>query len=80
MKWVGTNRGSDEVPKIRSRFVARALGENGDKDRQDLFAATPPLELKRQLLSKAAILHRSGKRRMLLFIDVAKAHLNPVCD
>ena len=32
------------------------------------------------LLSKAASLHRSGKRRKLLFIDVKKAHLNPVCD
>ena len=80
VKWVDTNKGSDEVPVIRSRLVARDFREKGDKDRHDLFAATPPLELKRMLLSKAASLHRSGKRRKLLFIDVKKAHLNPVCD
>ena len=56
VKWVDTNKGSDEVPVIRSRLVARDFREKGDKDRQDLFAATPPLELKRMLLSKAASL------------------------
>ena len=68
VKWVDTNKGSDEVLVIRSRLVARDFRETGDKDRQDLFAATPPLQLKRMLLSNAA------------FIDVQKAHLNPVCD
>ena len=80
VKWVETNKGSDEVPVIRSRLVAHDFRERGDKDRQDLFAATPPLKLKRMLLSKAASLHRSAKRRKLLFIDVKQAHLNPVCD
>ena len=80
LKWVDMNKGSDEVPVIRSRLVARDFREKGDKDRHDLFAATPPLELKRMLLSKAASLHRSDKRRKLPFIDVKKAHLNPVCD
>ena len=80
VKWVDTNKGSDEVPVIRSRLVARDIREKGDKDRQDLIAATLPLELKRMMLSKAASLHRSGKRRKLLFIDVQKAHLNPVRD
>ena len=72
MKWVDTNKGSDEVPVIGSRLVARDFREKGDKDRHDLFAATHPLELKRMLLSKAASLHRSGKRRKLLFIDVKR--------
>ena len=76
VKWVDTNKGSE----IRSRHVARDFREKSDKDRQDLFAAAPPLELKRMLLSKDASLYRSGKRRKLLFIDVKKAHLNPVCD
>ena len=80
VKYVDTNKGSDEVPVIRSRLVACDFREKGDKDRHDLIAATPPLELKRMMLSKAASLHRSGKRRKLLFIDVQKAHLNPVCD
>ena len=71
VRWVDMNKGSDEVPDFR---------EKGDKDRQDLFAATHLLELKRVLLSKAASLHRSGKRRKLLFINVKKAQLNPVCD
>ena len=80
VKWVDTNKGSDEVPVVRSRLVARDLREKGDKDGQDPFTAIHPLELKRMLLCKAASLHRSGKRRKLLFIDVKKAHLNPVCD
>jgi hypothetical protein len=80
VKWVDTNKGSDEAPAIRSRLVARDFRRKDDKDRQDLFAATPPLELKRMLMSKAASMSDCGRRRKLLFIDVKKAHLNPKCE
>ena len=39
--------------EVRCRLVARDF-KGKDKDRDDLFAATPPLEAKRMLLSRAA--------------------------
>ena len=77
VRWVDTNKGSAEAPEIRCRLVARDFRCN-DKDREDLFAATPPWELKRLLMSHAA--DRSGGRlRKMLLIDVKKAHLYPDC-
>ena len=38
-KWVDTNKGSEQEPNYRSRFVGRELNLS---DRPDLFAATPP--------------------------------------
>ena len=60
MKWVDTNKGSENEMLIRSRLVARDFKGN-DKDRDDLFAETPPLEAKRLLLSRA---ERRRKERM----------------
>ena len=80
VKWVDTNKGSEDSPIIRSRLVARDFKQRGDKDRQDLFAATPPLEMKRMLISRAATIPLNGRMRKLLFIDVKKAHLNPLCE
>ena len=42
-KWVDTNKGTTEEPLVRCRLVARDFREKGEKDREDLFAATPPL-------------------------------------
>ena len=63
---------------IRSRLVARDFKGN-DKDRDELFAGTPPLEAKRMLFSKMATSTKGGRFRKLLFIDARKAHLNPEC-
>ena len=64
---------------VRSRLVARDF-KGGDNDRDDLFAATPPLESKRMLLSRAATFKNGKLTRKLLFIDAKKAHLNPRCQ
>ena len=64
---------------IRSRLVARDF-KGADKDRDDLFAETPPLEAKRLLFSRAATMLSDGRFRKLLFIDAKKAHLNPECE
>eukprot|EP00973_Karenia_brevis_P064822 9003713-Karenia_brevis.AAC.1 len=66
MRWVDTNKAHIEG--------------KGDKDRDDLFAETPPLEAKRMLMSRAVTSRRDGKSRKLMFIDVKKAHSNPVCE
>ena len=78
VKWVDTNKGSDDKPEIRCRLVARDF-KGHDKDREDLFAATPPWELKRVLMSHAADVS-DGKVRKMLLIDVKKAHLNSTCN
>eukprot|EP00973_Karenia_brevis_P052783 7336142-Karenia_brevis.AAC.1 len=65
--------------EVRSRMVAKNY-KAGDKDRDDLFAETPPLEAKSLLISRAVTSRRDGKSRKLMFLDVNKEHLNPVCE
>jgi hypothetical protein len=79
VRWVDVNKGTQEDPEIRCRLVARDFKGKHDKDREDLFAATPPLEAKRALFSRAATTRRRQRCRKLLFIDARKAHLNPKC-
>jgi hypothetical protein len=79
VRWVDTNKGSAEFVEVRSRLVARDF-KGGDKDRDDLFAETPPLEAQRLQLSRAATRRKDGKWRKLMFIDARKAHLNPRCE
>ena len=55
-KWIDTNKGSEAEPNYRSRLVGRELNL---QDRPDLFAATPPLESLRYMVSKCA----SSQRR-----------------
>ena len=50
VRWVDINKGDDADPEYRSRLVAQEI--KMDK-REDLFAATPPLEAKKMLLSWA---------------------------
>ena len=83
VRWVDTNKGNEEIPEIRSRLVARDFRCRSDKDRGDLFAATPPLEAERLALSRAAtwVRGKDGRQRLrkVMFIDAKKAHLNPRC-
>ena len=70
VKWVDTDKGDGKEAKIRSRLVARDFPGKGEKDREDLFAATPPLELLRMVISKTATITMKSGRRKMLFIDV----------
>jgi hypothetical protein len=79
-RWVDTNKAHElDGIDVRCRLVARNF-KGGDKDRDDLFAETPPLEAKRLLMSRAVTRRKDGRVRKLLFIDVRKAHLNPPCE
>ena len=80
VKWVDTNKGTCEAPIIRCRLVARDFKVKGDKDREDLFAATPPLEMKRMLISRTTCRRKDGRYKKMMFVDARKAHLNPRCD
>jgi hypothetical protein len=73
VKWVDTEKSGGI---IRSRLVARDFKTHGEKDREDLFAATPPLELLKAQVSRAA--GRSDYK--VAIVDVKKAHLYPLCE
>jgi hypothetical protein len=77
-KWVDVNKGDLKRPVVRSRFVAK---EFADKRSDEFFAATPPLEALRMLLSHVASGRRSGKGgRKVLVIDARKAHLHALAE
>ena len=50
-RWIDTNKGDSSRPNYRSRLVAK---EYKIKDQPELYAATPPTECMRLLISKAA--------------------------
>jgi hypothetical protein len=75
---VDVNKGDLTRPVVRSRFVAKELA---DKRSDEFFAATPPLEALRMLLSHTASGRRTGKGgRNILVIDTRKAHLHALAD
>jgi hypothetical protein len=79
-KWVDTDKSHGEGEMlVRSRFVARDFKGKGEKDREDLFSATPPLELIRYALSRQATKRPDGRERKSMYIDIKKAHLIPKC-
>ena len=51
VRWVDVNKGDAESPNVRSRIVAKDFKVDA---RPDLFAATPPLEYLRYLVSRCA--------------------------
>ena len=44
-RWIDVNKGDDDNPEYRSRLVAQEIKRD---NREDLFAATPPLEAKKK--------------------------------
>ena len=73
-KWVDVNKGDAVRPVIRSRFVVKEIATYKS---DDFFAATPPLEAFRLLLSLAA---SSGKDTKIEVLDARKAHLHVFAD
>ena len=54
VKWVDTDKGTEENPEIRCRLVARDFSSS-ERDREDLFAAAPPWELRELLMSHTSV-------------------------
>eukprot|EP00969_Alexandrium_andersonii_P154999 6852857-Alexandrium_andersonii.AAC.1 len=50
VRWVDISKGDAESPEYRSRLVANEIKRDS---RDDLFAATPPVEALKALLSMA---------------------------
>ena len=70
-KWVDTNNGSVESPDVRCRLVGK---EFNDGVRPDLFAATPPLESLKHVISRCASTQGRRKPHRLLSVDVKRAY------
>ena len=77
-RWIDINRGDNEKPNYRSRMVGK---EFNDRVVDGLFAATPPLESLRLLLSWAATVDggplttvdEPGSGKSILIADVSRA-------
>jgi hypothetical protein len=70
-RWININTADKDNPEYRSRLVAQEIKR--DK-REDLFAATPPLETNKHLFSIAAMFRDNGMK--LDFIDVRRAYVH----
>ena len=71
VRWVDVNKGDDEDPNYRSRLVGREIKTD---DRPDLFAATPPLESLRYVLSLCASSQSGPNPHRILTVDVKRAY------
>ena len=74
VRWVDVVKGDGST---RSRLVARDF-RGSDRHRDDLFAATPPLEAARAVLGMATTKSSDGTVKKVMLIDAKKAHLNPL--
>lgn len=67
-RWIDINKGDEKSPAYRSPLVIQEVRHSGT---EAIFAATPPLESIRFLLS----LQRSGNKGWkVMFIDIRRAH------
>ena len=78
-RWVDVNKGDERNPEHRSRLLAKEIKTS---KREDLFAATPPLEAMKIILSLAVtegIGYQAGcktRGHKLEFIDVRRAYFH----
>ena len=85
-KWVEGWKADDGGERfVRCRLVGRDFKKKGTEEREDLFAAMPPLESKKLIFRMVARVRGQRRRKglaevKLMFIDVRKAHLNAVCE
>ena len=77
-RWVDVNKGDMRRPIVRCRWVAK---EFNTYKSAEFFAATPPLEALRMMISHAASgrTHGQGGRKLLV-IDARKAHLHAMAE
>jgi hypothetical protein len=77
-RWVDVNKGDDESPEVRCRYVAKDLALTKT---DEFFAAMPPLEALRMILSYVASGRKHGRGgRKVLVIDARKAHIHAYPD
>ena len=67
-RWIDINKGDREHPNYRSRLVAKEFRRGANPE---WFAATPPLEALKFLISDAACMKR-GERRKKIMIRISQ--------
>ena len=67
VRWVDINKGDTEQPNYRSRLIAK---EYKNDVRPELYAATPPSECLRFMISRMA----SAKNLQMMYADVSRAY------
>ena len=67
VRWIDINKGDVKDPNYRSRLVAKEINTY---KRDDLFAATPPLEAMKMVMSIAAT---NNKGEIIMINDVSRA-------
>ena len=67
VRWIDINNGDVDQPNYRSRLVAREINTH---KREDLFAATPPLEALKVVLS---LVSSGNKGEILMIHDISRA-------
>ena len=72
-RWIDINKGNAEEPNYRSRLVGKEF--NDGQHYKGLFAATPPLEALRLLISEAATVKKGKVKgdKVIMVNDVARA-------
>ena len=81
VRWVYVNKGDDRQPDIRARLVAREIRHEASDG--SMFAATPPLEALKFLLSLASSSpSKCGTKDeiKISFVDARRAYFNAKCD
>lgn len=77
-RWVDINKGDDNTLDVRCRYVAKDLALVKS---DEFFAAMPPLEALRMILSYVATGRKYGKGgRTVIIIDARKAHIHAYPD
>ena len=81
-RWNIINKGDANAPNVRARFVGREFKWKSPA-MENTFAATPPLESLKYLLSRFQSRRRGPTRspgeRKILVLDVSRAHFHPKC-
>ena len=71
VRWIDINKGDSVNPKYRSRMVAK---EYKDSVAHEMFAATPPVEALRVIMSWAASWARQKEeKRAVMACDISRA-------
>ena len=70
-RWIDVNKGDDCNRNYRSRMVAREIKRD---NRMDLFAATPPLEALKLLISEAATVRPQKRLKKIMVNDISRAY------
>ena len=72
-RWIDHNKGDEKNPNMRSRLVGKEFADSVDPS---LYAATPPVEAMRMILSMAATSDGERGRRVVMTNDVGRAYFH----